>query len=80
MHDFNPGRKHAACDFPWVLFGLTVLGVLQDVSLTDCMRDLDIVELFCGVGVVWQAGRTAGYHAVGFDKARVPGVTDTLAD
>ena len=56
------------------------MGVLQDVSLTACERDVDIAELFSGVGAIWQAGKTAGYNAVGFDKFRVPGVTDSLAD
>jgi hypothetical protein len=80
MRNVDPDRMHFAQNFPWVLFGLTVVGVLLDESLTACARDVDIAELFCGVGSIWQAGKAAGYNAVGFDKSRVPGVTDSLAD
>ena len=76
MHNGHPDRMQYALSFPWVLFGWTVMGVLQDASLTACSRDLDVAEIFCGVGSIWQAGAAAGYHAVGFDKVRVPGVTD----
>ena len=80
MRDVYPDRIHAAHSFPWVLFGLTVVGVLQNIPLTTCERDLDVAELFCGVGAIWQAGQAAGYNAVGFDKSRVPGITDAIAD
>ena len=80
MRNVHPDRMHFAQCFPWVLFGLTVVGVLQDVSLTACSRDLDVAEFFCGVGSIWLAGKTAGYNAVGFDKFRVPGVTDSVTD
>ena len=78
MPSVHPDRIHFAQSFPWVLFGLTVIGVLQDVSLTACSRDLDVAEIFCGVGSIWLAGKTAGYNAAGFDKWRVPGVTDSI--
>ena len=80
MRNVHPDRMRYAQSFPWVLFGWTVMGVLQDVSLIACSRDLDVAEIFCGVGSIWQAGTAAGYNAVGFDKARAPGVTDCLTD
>ena len=80
MERAHPDRMTFAQSFPWVLFGWTVSGVLQDVSLTACSRDLDVAEVFCGVGSIWLAGKTAGYNTVGFDKSRVPGITDSDTD
>ena len=80
MHSVHPDRIHFAQSVPWGLFGLIVSGVLQDVSLTTCSRDLDVAEVCCGVGSIWLAGETAGYNAVGFDKSRVPGMTDSCED
>ena len=80
MRDVYTDRMHVAKSFPWVLFGLTVLGVLQDESLIGCSRDLDVAEIFSGVGSIWLAGKAAGYNAVGFDRSRVRGVTDSYTD
>ena len=48
----------------WVL---TVWGVLTCGSCTAIARDLDCVELWCGVGAVWKAAAAQGHRSQGFD-------------
>ena len=40
------------------------------------VQDLDVVELWCGVGSIVRAAKEAGLAAEGFDLQRVPGETD----
>ena len=56
-----------------VIFGITVSQVL-DTALEE--RDLDVVELWSGVGAITSAAENAGFIAKPFDKFRRPGVTD----
>ena len=57
-----------------IIFGLTVAAVLDDASEE---RNLDVIELWSGVGAIVSAAIAAGRAAQGFDKYRIPGVTDT---
>jgi hypothetical protein len=52
------------------LFGWTVTSVLSNHKLVNLTRDLDVVELWCGVGSVVRAALQRGQRAVGFDKAK----------
>lgn len=54
------------------LFGNTVKSILEANDLRD--RDLDVVELWSGVGSIVKAARN--HVAVPFDINRRPGVTD----
>lgn len=56
------------------VFGLSVSQVLE--SAPDG-RDLDVVELWSGVGSIVSAAKAAGLAAAPFDKHRDHGVTDT---
>ena len=42
----------------------------------DCGRDLDVVEIFSGVGSVHAAAIEAGYKAIAMDKDRIPKCTE----
>ena len=55
------------------IFGLTLQGALD---LECCARDLDVVELFSGVGEICKAAARAGFTAESFDLVRLPGVTN----
>ena len=59
-----------------VVFGWTVDSVLRSSLAADAARDLDVVELFSGVGAVHRAAQSLGLRSAVFDKFRVPGVTD----
>jgi hypothetical protein len=52
------------------LFGRTVTSVLSNHKLVNLTRNLDVVELWCGVGSVVQAAMQRGQRAVGFDKIK----------
>jgi hypothetical protein len=52
------------------LFGWTVTSVLSNHKLVNLTRDLDVVELWCGVGSVVRAALQRGQRAVGFDKIK----------
>ncbi len=69
-------RHQRVGSFPWTLFGVSVAAALQDDGLRRLPRDLDCAEVFCGVGSVWRAAERAGKRAEGYDRNRVPGVTD----
>lgn len=58
-----------------MVFGCSVAEVLREHA--DLYRDLDVVELWSGVGAIAEAAREAGFAAVEFDINRVPGTTDT---
>jgi hypothetical protein len=64
----------AALGCPLELFGHTVRDVMTDPSLSDLQRDVDVVELWSGVGSIVAAAQE--YKALPFDIARCPGVTD----
>ena len=67
-------RRDVASRFPWELFGFTVSSVLEG-SLNET-RNLDCLELHCGVGSVWTSAQRAGKLARGYDKYRILGVTN----
>ena len=66
---------------PHVLRSFTFLGwTLQaalDLPAANEARRRQVAELWCGVGSIWRAGAEMGYEAIGYDKARLPGVTDS---
>ena len=53
--------------FNSTVWGLTVWGVLTRASFAAIARDLDCVELWCGVGAVWKAAAARGHRSQGFD-------------
>ena len=59
-----------------VVFGWSVDGVLRSALAADTARDLDVVELFSGVGAVHRAAQSLGLRSAVFDKFRIKGVTD----
>ncbi len=56
-----------------VMFGTHTL---ESEGLHSCCRDLDVVELWSGVGSIACAGRAHGNQCQEFDLERLPGVTD----
>lgn len=60
-------------DCSLLIFGLTVSSVLDNACE---QRDLDVVELWSGVGAIASAAEAAGFAAMAFDKFRIRGVTD----
>lgn len=56
------------------VFGFTVAALLTLHASID--RDLDVVEVFSGVGAVVRAALARNYDAVPFDINRIPGETD----
>ena len=60
-----------------IVFGLTLESALKLPEAAGA-TDVDVVELWCGVGSIVAAASTAGYVIRNFDKFRVPGVTDGL--
>ena len=64
----------------WVVLGgvITIMGLTLDAALASAPadRDLDVVELWAGVGSIARAATRAQYQAAAFDLHRVPGVTD----
>jgi hypothetical protein len=79
LRRMDSDRLRLAQGFPWTVFGLTVTSVLQGEALAEQLRDCDCVEIFSGCGSVWRAAQQAGKKAQGYDKHRVPGVTDQHA-
>jgi len=69
-------HMEAALDCPLAVFGRTVRDVLEDPRVIDSPRDVDVVELWSGVGSVVKAAQEKGYQALPFDIGRCPGVTD----
>ncbi len=69
-------RQQRVDSFPWTLFGFSIAATLQDDALRRLPRDLDCAEMFSGVGSVRRAAEQAGKRAEGYDKNRIPGVTD----
>ena len=59
-----------------VLFGLTVATVLSAPDTASLPRDLDVAELWSGVGAIVHAAVSHGLRAAPFDKFRCLGVTD----
>ena len=53
--------------FNYTLWGLPVWGVLTRASCVAIARDLDCVELWCGVGAVWNAVAAQCHMSQGFD-------------
>jgi hypothetical protein len=62
---------------PVILFGLTVRIVLTRRDFMEAPRDLDVAELWSGVGSTVRAATARGLTAVPFDIGRCPGVTDS---
>ena len=59
-----------------IFYGLTVQDVLNNRTLTNLPRDLDVVELWSGKATVYHAARAQQFSAAQFDKNRLPGITD----
>ncbi len=60
-----------------VLFGLTLAAVLSAPhEFYNGPLDLDALELWSGVGSVWQAADREGFRSQGFDILRIPGHTN----
>ena len=57
-----------------LIFGLTVASVLDSACE---LRDLDVVELWSGIGSIVRAAEAAGFTAMPFDKFRIKGITDS---
>lgn len=55
-----------------MLFGLTVASVLSDPTWTQVAQDLDVVELWSGVGAVFSYARSVGLHAEEMDIRNGP--------
>ena len=73
----SPGRGARIGIHALRLFGIyTVYDVLRDPSFAALPRDLDVVELWSGVGSLVSAAKASGLQAEGFDIIRVKGVTD----
>ena len=60
-----------------LVFGLSVLDVLNDSTTSKIGRDLDVVDLFCGRAAIHRAAASQGLTSVSFDKSRIPGTTDS---
>ena len=58
----------------------TVASVLKNPEYANIVRDVDIVELWSGVGTVVAAGAALGLQALPFDRDRVPGETEDTED
>ena len=58
----------------------TVESVLKDPLYSNCVRDLDVVELWSGVGTVVAAGAALGLQALSFDGDCVPGDAENAED
>ena len=56
----------------WTVWGITVWEVLTGDAWASqrLHRDLDCLELWCGVGAVWGAAMGSGLRSRGCDKAR----------
>ena len=59
----------------FAVFGFTVALILDSPG-AKVDRDLDVAELFSGVGSIHRAATEHGFKSDAFDKFRVPGVTD----
>ena len=55
--------------------GLSLEAVLKHPA-ADKQRSCQVAELWCGVGSVWRTAAAEGYNAIGYDMARIPGMTD----
>ena len=66
MHSAN-ARIDATRQFHYKVWGLTVWEVLTCASFAAIARDLDCVELWCGVGAIWKAAAAQGHKSRGFD-------------
>ena len=76
----NASAVAALCS-GFILFGIyTVNSALDDPLLKIIPRDLDVVELWSGVGTVVAAANARGYKAMPFDKDRIPGETEHSED
>ena len=77
----RPGPAVVALYTSLVLFGqFSVDSVLKSAHYSRLPRDLDVVELWSGVGTIVTAGLNHGLACLPFDKDRVPGETETEED
>ena len=50
------------------------------LAMATALRDLQVVELWSGVGPIVAAAEKRNYNTAAFDFSRAPGVTDVLGD
>ena len=66
---------------PSALTGLVFLGwtlqAVLELPAAEEPRSCQVAELWCGVGSIWRTAAEKGHNAIGYDKARIPGVTDS---
>lgn len=74
LHTMSLSHMDAALACPLALFGHTTRDVLSQPDLLMMQRDLDVAELWSGVGAIVEGARHL--KAVPFDISRCPGVTD----
>ena len=73
----HKGSLHGRlASLPIVRFGYYNCQITNEEYLVHSDKDLDVVELWCGVGSIAAAASAAGYVVRRLDKRRVPGVTD----
>lgn len=60
------------------VFGYTLTSISEQGERNIKARDLDVVELWSGVGNVCGSAAKTGFSSKGFDRDRVPGVTDGI--
>jgi hypothetical protein len=61
-----------ACSSGLAVFGLSVADVLSDAAWEPSRRDLDVLEVWSGVGSVVTAATSQGLAAAGFDRIHGP--------
>lgn len=76
----NPAKALLLCATLVVFQRFTVDSVLKDPTYHNIGRDVDIVELWSGVGTDVAAGAALGLQALPFDRDRVPGETEDAED
>ena len=76
-------KKRADADIPigtWSIHNgvITIMGITIAAALATAptLRDLQVVELWSGVGSIVAAAEKHNYNTAAFDLNRVPGVTD----
>ena len=60
-----------------IIFGFSVLDVVQYFGLWNIDRDLAVVDLFCDKAAIHRAVAAQGFTSVRFDKFRIRDITDT---
>lgn len=80
-------KKRAHVDTPigtWSVHNgvVTIMGITITAALAmaPTLRDLQVVELWSGVGSIVAAAEKHNYNTAAFDLNRIPGVTDVLGE